>query len=63
MTLKQHIYLYKKNADPKLIKAIDNELAALKKDGTLAALSRKWYDEDVYGLPRAENVKVNTDWE
>ncbi|EFM3263885.1 transporter substrate-binding domain-containing protein, partial [Escherichia coli] len=53
----------KKNADPKLIKAIDNELAALKKDGTLAALSRKWYDEDVYGLPRAENVKVNTDWE
>jgi len=58
-----NVYLYKKNADPKLIKAIDNELAALKKDGTLAALSRKWYDEDVYGLPGAENVKVNTDWE
>jgi L-cystine transport system substrate-binding protein len=26
-----NVYLYKKNADPKLIKAIDNELAALKR--------------------------------
>lgn len=58
-----NVYLYKKNADPKLIKAVDSELAALKKDGTLAELSRKWYNEDVYALPDANDVKVNTDWE
>lgn len=58
-----NVYLYKKKTDPKLIKAIDSELEALKKDGTLAALSRKWYDEDVYSLPGADQVKVNTDWE
>ena len=39
------------------------ELGALKKDGTLAELSRKWYAEDVYALPGASDVKVNTDWE
>ncbi|MDN2604804.1 hypothetical protein OB917_15875 [Klebsiella variicola] len=38
-------------------------MVALKKDGTLAELSRKWYAEDVYALPGASDVKVNTDWE
>ena len=58
-----NVYLYKKNTDPQLIKAIDAQLVALKKDGTLAELSRKWYAEDVYALPGASDVKVNTDWE
>jgi L-cystine transport system substrate-binding protein len=59
-----NVCLYKKNADPKLIKAIDNELAALKRTARSLRCPAKWYDEDVYGLPGAgENVKVNTDWE
>lgn len=58
-----NVFLYRKNTDPKLIKAVDNVLVALKNDGTLSALSKKWYNEDVYQLPGASAVKVNTDWE
>lgn len=58
-----NVYLYKKGADPKLIKAVDEQLAALKKEGVLAELSRKWYAEDIYNLPGANDVKVNIDWE
>ncbi len=53
------IVLYKKGENPVLINKIDNILTSLKQDGTLAKLSVKWYQENVYTLPGADKVVVN----
>jgi L-cystine transport system substrate-binding protein len=58
-----NIYLYNKATDKKLIQDVDQVLVDLKKDGTLAKLSQKWYSEDVYSLKGAADVKVSTAWE
>lgn len=55
------VVLYKKGADPQLIHKIDDILLGLKNDGTLAKLSEKWYQENVYTLPGADKVKVTND--
>ncbi|ARU95383.1 transporter substrate-binding domain-containing protein [Tatumella citrea] len=55
------IVLYKKGEDPVLISKIDNILKTLKQDGTLAKLSEKWYQENVYTLPGADKVVVKND--
>lgn len=55
------IVLYKKGEDPVLISKIDNILQSLKQDGTLAKLSEKWYQENVYSLPGADKVVVKND--
>ncbi|GAA0481380.1 transporter substrate-binding domain-containing protein [Tatumella punctata] len=55
------IVLYKKGEDPVLISKIDNILRSLKQDGTLAKLSEKWYQENVYSLPGADKVVVKND--
>lgn len=58
-----NVYLYNKATDKKLIQDVDQVLVDLKKDGTLAKLSQKWYSEDVYSLKGAADVKVSTAWE
>ncbi|WP_050815636.1 MULTISPECIES: transporter substrate-binding domain-containing protein [Brenneria] len=58
-----NVFLYNKQTDQAFIKEVDDVLAELKNDGTLAELSKKWYSEDIYGLEGAKDVKVNTDWE
>ena len=55
------VVLYKKGEDAALISKVDNVLVSLKKDGTLAKLSEKWYQENVYTLPGADKVKVSND--
>lgn len=55
------VVLYKKGEDATLISKVDNILVSLKKDGTLAKLSEKWYQENVYTLPGADKVKVSND--
>ncbi|MFC6378934.1 transporter substrate-binding domain-containing protein [Tatumella terrea] len=55
------VVLYKKGEDPQLIHKIDDVLSGLKNDGTLAKLSEKWYQENVYTLPGADKVKVTND--
>ncbi|WP_294912529.1 transporter substrate-binding domain-containing protein [Tatumella sp. UBA2305] len=55
------VVLYKKGEDPALISKIDNILTSLKQDGTLAKLSEKWYQENVYTLPGADKVVVKND--
>ncbi len=55
------VVLYKKGEDPQLIHKIDDILLGLKNDGTLAKLSEKWYQENVYTLPGADKVKVTND--
>mgnify|MGYP004707247567 FL=1 len=55
------IVLYKKGEDPVLISKIDDILKSLKQDGTLAKLSEKWYQENVYSLPGADKVVVKND--
>lgn len=58
-----NVFLYNKGTDKQFTQAVDKVLVDLKNDGTLAKLSQKWYAEDVYHLPGAADVKVNTDWE
>ncbi len=55
------VVLYKKGEDPQLIHKIDDILLGLKNDGTLAKLSEKWYQENVYTLTGADKVKVTND--
>ncbi len=51
-----HFYYHKSIQNEKLNKAVNKELAKLKKDGTLEKLSKKWLGENVYKLPNAQKT-------
>lgn len=57
------VFLYNKNVDKQLTAEIDRILVELKKDGTLAKLTKKWFVEDIYAAKGANDVKVNTNWD